>query len=155
MHRFEKFLNEKKEMKAGETPSNDYEGEMATGELRNIISNAQEILKMLKSDSKLEAWVQSKITRANDYVNSVHDYMKHTPGSVEEQYLAEKKKTLLGLLGAAALAGGTTLAIQHTNAKKDPRQQMVDAAIQKRDAMIKRAGEIQSQQSQNMVDRLK
>lgn len=83
MHRFQKFLNEKKETKAGETPENDYEGEMATGELRNIISNAQEILKMLESESKLEAWVQSKITRANDYINSVHDYMKHTPGSVE------------------------------------------------------------------------
>lgn len=65
-----------------ETPENDYEGEMATGELRNIISNAQEIAKMLKSNSKLEAWVQSKITRANDYINAVHDYLKNTPGSV-------------------------------------------------------------------------
>lgn len=67
---------------AAETPENDYEGEMATGELRNIISNAQEIAKMLKDDSKLEAWVQSKITRANDYINAVHDYLKNTPGSV-------------------------------------------------------------------------
>lgn len=60
----------------------DYEGEMAHGELYNIIDNAQAICKMLKPDSQLEAWVQSKITKANDYINAVHDYLKNTPGSV-------------------------------------------------------------------------
>lgn len=66
------------------TPSEDYEGEMATSELRNIIDNAKDIESMLKPESKLEAWVQSKITKANDYINSVRDYLKNTPGSVEE-----------------------------------------------------------------------
>lgn len=66
-----------------ETPENDYEGDMATGELRNIISNAQEILKMLKPESKLEAWVQSKITKAEDYINTVHDYIKNNKQAVE------------------------------------------------------------------------
>ena len=60
----------------------DYEGEMAHGELYNIIDNAEAICKMLKPDSQLEAWVQSKITKANDYINAVHDYLKNTPGSV-------------------------------------------------------------------------
>ena len=69
-----------------ETPENDYEGDMATGELRNIISNAQKILKMLKPESKLEAWVQSKITKAQDYIDTVHDYLKNNPGTVGEAY---------------------------------------------------------------------
>jgi hypothetical protein len=63
---------------------NDYEGEMASSELRNIISNAQDVESMLKPTTKLEAWVQSKITKANDYINSVRDYLKNTPGAVEE-----------------------------------------------------------------------
>lgn len=66
------------------TPKNDYEGEMAGSELRNIIDNAKDIESMLKPTTKLEAWVQSKITKANDYINSVRDYLKNTPGSVEE-----------------------------------------------------------------------
>lgn len=66
-----------------ETPENDYEGDMASGELRNIISNAQEILKMLKPESKLEAWVQSKITKAEDYIDTVHDYIKNNKQAVE------------------------------------------------------------------------
>jgi len=62
----------------------DYEGEMAGSELRNIIDNAKDIESMLKPTTKLEAWVQSKITKANDYINSVRDYLKNTPGAVEE-----------------------------------------------------------------------
>jgi hypothetical protein len=53
----------------------DYEGEMARGELKSLIANAQELLKMLGEDSEIEAWVQSKITKAADYVSSVRNYM--------------------------------------------------------------------------------
>jgi hypothetical protein len=31
---------------------------------------------MLSPDMELEAWVQSKITKAADYISSVHDYLK-------------------------------------------------------------------------------
>jgi len=80
-----KELESKKKLgEAAETPENDYEGEMASSELRNIIDNAKDIESMLKPSSKLEAWVQSKITKANDYINSVRDYLKNTPGAVEE-----------------------------------------------------------------------
>ena len=53
----------------------DYEGEMARGELKSLIANAQELLKMLGEDTEIEAWVQSKITKAADYVSSVRNYM--------------------------------------------------------------------------------
>jgi len=53
----------------------DYEGEMARGELKSMIANAQELLKMLGEDDEIEAWVQSKITKAADYVSSVRNYM--------------------------------------------------------------------------------
>jgi len=53
----------------------DYEGEMARGELKSVIANAQELLKMLGEDDEIEAWVQSKITKAADYISSVRNYM--------------------------------------------------------------------------------
>ena len=53
----------------------DYEGEMAKSELRSLIQNAQELMNSLDDDTQLEAWVQSKITKANDYLNSVTQYL--------------------------------------------------------------------------------
>ena len=55
----------------------DYEGEMAKSELRSLIQNAQELMNSLDDDTQLEAWVQSKITKANDYLNSVTQYLEY------------------------------------------------------------------------------
>lgn len=53
----------------------DYEGEMAKDELRSAIQNAQEIIDSLNDEDELEAWVQSKITKAADYISAVKNYM--------------------------------------------------------------------------------
>jgi hypothetical protein len=66
----------------------DYEGEMAKSELRNIIQNAQELMNSLDDDTQLEAWVQSKLTKANDYLNSVTQYLGYQntkQGPVDER----------------------------------------------------------------------
>ena len=66
----------------------DYEGEMAKSELRNIIQNAQELMNSLDDDTQLEAWVQSKLTKANDYLNSVTQYLGYQntkQGPVDEK----------------------------------------------------------------------
>ena len=55
----------------------DYEGEMAKSELYRIIENAEELFQMLDDDTQLEGWVQSKITKAADYLNSVTQYLKY------------------------------------------------------------------------------
>lgn len=55
----------------------DYEGEMAIGELRAIAAKATEIADMLNTNTELEGWIQGKITKAKDYITSVHDYMKY------------------------------------------------------------------------------
>lgn len=59
--------------------SEDHDGEMAISQLRSIVDNSNELLKMLNSESNLEPWVQSKLTKAQDYISVVHDYMTHTP----------------------------------------------------------------------------
>jgi hypothetical protein len=32
---------------------------------------------MIDEDTQLEAWVQSKLTKANDYLESVYQYLKY------------------------------------------------------------------------------
>lgn len=61
----------------------DAEGQMAKGELMNLASKAQELADMMKDDTQLEAWVQSKITKAKDYISSVHDYMNGNPDKID------------------------------------------------------------------------
>jgi hypothetical protein len=64
-------------IKKSVTEEADYEGEMAKSELRNIIQNAEELFNMLDEDTQLEAWVQSKLTKANEYLESVYQYLKY------------------------------------------------------------------------------
>jgi hypothetical protein len=59
------------------------EGEMVISQCKTIVEKATEILKMMKPETQLEAWVQSKITVADDYIGSVYDYLKSNPGSKE------------------------------------------------------------------------
>ena len=62
-----------------EQDDKDHEISMARGELQAIADKALALNSALqgKSDegNPLEAWVQSKITKAKDYINSVSDYL--------------------------------------------------------------------------------
>ena len=69
----ESIANLKEAPKSG--VEGDYEGEMSRSELKSMIANAQELLKMVGEDEEIEAWVQSKITKAADYISSVRNYM--------------------------------------------------------------------------------
>jgi hypothetical protein len=53
-----------------------YEGDMAISQLKSVIMNAQELMKMLKPETDLPEWVQSKITLAEDYISTARNYMK-------------------------------------------------------------------------------
>lgn len=53
----------------------DYEGEMAKTQLRSIMRHAEHLHGMLEDADNLPEWVQSKITKAEDYLSGAHDYM--------------------------------------------------------------------------------
>ena len=54
----------------------DKEGDMAKTQLKTIMSAAQDLNDMLGDNDNLPEWVQNKITKATDYIDSVRDYMK-------------------------------------------------------------------------------
>ena len=66
----------------------DHEVSMAVSQLKTIQDNVNQLMSALQtkgSDYELEAWVQSKITSANDKMTSAADYMKNSP-SVSEDF---------------------------------------------------------------------
>lgn len=54
----------------------DQEGDMAKTQLKTMMDAAQELSDMLGDDDNLPEWVQNKITKATDYIDSVRDYLK-------------------------------------------------------------------------------
>ena len=52
-----------------------YEGDMAMNQLKTIIRHSEYLMDMLKPDTDLPEWVQSKITLAADYIQTSCDYM--------------------------------------------------------------------------------
>ena len=86
-----------------EQDDQDHEISMARGELEAIADKATQLASMLKDKSDegnpLEAWVQSKITKAKDYINSVSDYLMYNPDMKQNEETeleeVEKEETIL------------------------------------------------------------
>lgn len=60
---------------ANESKEPDHEHSMARSELSTIISAAKRLRGKLKGEGNIEAWVQSKITKAADYIDAAADYL--------------------------------------------------------------------------------
>ena len=66
----------------------DREGDMAKEQLHTIKLAARELASILSDDENLPEWVQSKITKAMDYIDTARDYMISTKADLEP--MAEK-----------------------------------------------------------------
>jgi hypothetical protein len=58
----------------------DHEVEMARSDLFQAAKNAKQIYEIIENvseDEGLEGWVQEKIIKANDYLNTVREYLEH------------------------------------------------------------------------------
>ena len=72
-----------RKMKTGFVPHGqsrvDHEVEMARSDLFSAAKNAKQVYEMIHSvseDEGLEGWVQEKIIKANDYLNTVREYLE-------------------------------------------------------------------------------
>jgi hypothetical protein len=82
----------------------DYEGSMAKNALQTICRNAEDLMGMLGDDDNLPEWVQAKITKAEDYMSSVREYMQSEMELGEETVVeahcdddADEKKMVKGM----------------------------------------------------------
>jgi len=73
--------------------SKDHEYSMARSELSTIVNGAKRLQKkMKKGEGEIEAWVQSKITKAADYIDSAADYVDSGEMNKEEVEILEGKR---------------------------------------------------------------
>lgn len=71
----EKEVEEGHDMDAYADPELDYEGDMAKNQLARIMLHAEHLSSMLEDNENMPEWVQSKITKALDYIATAHDYL--------------------------------------------------------------------------------
>lgn len=86
----------------------DDESSMAQAQLKSIQSNASKLMDIIGDDEQLDAWVQSKLTKAEDYLDAAAGYLH----SEEDQApvtvalaLNEKKATYCGRCGHTHVKG--------------------------------------------------
>jgi hypothetical protein len=82
----------------------DYEGDMAMSQLKTICRHAEHFMEMLKPDTNLPEWVQSKITLATDYIQTAHDYMMSEMDEAYSDPYAAKKSAEMKKAQAATMA---------------------------------------------------
>ena len=72
----------------------DFEFSMARGELKTAQNAVKRLMTKLKGEGDLEAWVQSKITKAAEYLDTVADHLSH--GEDDTVRTLEVKEAVLG-----------------------------------------------------------
>jgi len=58
-------------------PVDDHEGAMARSELYRAAKYSMKLFQMIQDGQDLEGWVQAKITKSADYLDSVYHYMEY------------------------------------------------------------------------------
>jgi hypothetical protein len=67
----------------GDCDCGEGEGRMLKGQLLSLIANAEKLYHMISEEDQFEDWVQSKITMAEDYINSTYSYLTYYNGEGE------------------------------------------------------------------------
>ena len=101
------FADSLKEVREPKVVKEDYEVSMAVGQLKTIQERVGKIMDFLsgKSDDyNMEAWLQSKITSAEDKLNSVANYVTNNPEITNEAKEEPGQDGKIGPAGKIALA---------------------------------------------------
>jgi len=78
-------VHSKEECPMSEAKEKDQEYSMARSELSTIANATKRLQKKMKGEGNIEAWVQSKITKAADYLDSAADYVDSGEMNVGEE----------------------------------------------------------------------
>jgi len=81
----------------------DYEGSMARTQLFSIIKNSKSLFDQIDDRTQLQGWVQSKLTKAEDYIDAVRTYLEGeslsttTPLVVSEEMMKDEEGASLNI----------------------------------------------------------
>ncbi len=69
----------------------DHEAKMARAELYKLAQYSAKLFRMIDENEELDGWVQSKITKAADYISSVYHYLEYEKMSRESINLGPRE----------------------------------------------------------------
>lgn len=73
----------------------DYEIEMASGQLKKIIDLATNTLNYIQNESQLDSWIQDKISVSAHNMEAIYDYFHYSEEKIEEKIIKKNKKYYL------------------------------------------------------------
>lgn len=122
----------------------DHEGKMALAQLGQIMQNADTLQSIVGADDSLQAWVQSKLTKAADYLDTVKKYMEFESApnmpvaiSLGEQKVEVTKAELRQIIKEMLISEEAPV---HTNLPPETEYEFVD--VEGRAAPIPGSGRI-------------
>jgi len=133
MHSLHKDESKAVNEEAKDTREYDYEGDMALSQINQMMHHLGEMKSMVKPNTNLPEWVQSKITLACDYIQTATDYM--TGESMKEEVV--KNPYAVGMAAAMKSTGDTppleksTIIKAHKIAKEVMENKFLAGAIKK------------------------
>jgi hypothetical protein len=98
-----KLMTREGEQDPAEKGEYDREGDMALDDIDTIESAANELQAIIDTDENLPEWVQSKINKAMDYLDTARDYMKaqgNDQEPVTEKAVSKKQQRFMGMVHA-------------------------------------------------------
>jgi len=69
-------LMTKQSLKEDDWKQKDDESDMALSQISSIIELSNDLKSLISDGDQLDAWVQSKLTKSQDYLNSVYNYLR-------------------------------------------------------------------------------
>ena len=97
------------------------EGKMAKGDVIELAKDAEDVVEMIGPESNLPEWVEAKITKAAEYINTVKDYLSNYDASREE---IDEVNTLAGAGSGASVSAGPGFGYMTPNAFKKKRKKV-------------------------------
>ena len=111
---------------ANESKEPDHEYSMARSELSTIISAAKRLRGKLNGEGNIEAWVQSKITKAADYIDSAADYLDSGEHDVKEACWKGYKKVGMKKKGKKIVPNCVEESVSIEDANGNPYVEFID-----------------------------
>ncbi len=125
----------------------DQEGDMAKDQLHTLTKAAEELSSILSDDQNLPEWVQSKITKALDYIKTANDYMdqeRHDDEDmVAEKAVSQQQQKFMGMVHAMQKGEKIKGASKELKkaAKEMPKKAAKDYAATKHEGLPKKVKE--------------
>jgi len=110
----------------------DHEYSMARAQLSTIEKAVMNLKKKMKGEGNLEAWVQSKITKAADYIDSVSDYIDSGEHDIEEVFGGIKRYIKSANKDISKWDPKDRIAHQQLQNKKGPESRPLGAGLVRR-----------------------